>query len=190
RTFSLSTPQGRAVARAVKVSDFVAAQRYATDRMAAARDHVKQAGLDLDALPQALRERALRMADQDQDPVGLARFWERLQKNPSKRAVDGLFTFLGHLGIPIQKDGTFLAYKGVREDLYDRHSHTNLNKPGSVFRMERNKISDDPRTACHEGLHVGAHAYASTFSEREVVCQVKPEDVVCIPYDEHAQKMR
>lgn len=192
RTISLKTPQGRAVAKAIKVSDFATAKRYATDRMAAARDYVKDAGLDLDTLPGTLKERALRMADQGQDPIGLAKFWERLQKNPSKRAVEGLFTFLDHSGIPILKDGTFLAYKGVGEDLYDKHSHTNLNKPGSVFKMDRNQVSDDPRTACHEGLHVGSHEYAGTFvpGGREVACRVAPENVVCIPYDESSQKMR
>lgn len=190
RTISLATPQGRAVAKALKVSDFAAANRYATDRLAAARDYVRDAGLDMDALPTVLRERAVKMADQDKDPIGLARFWERLQKNPSKRSVDGLFQFLEHLGIPILADGTFLAYKGVDEDLYDKHSHTNLNKPGSVFVMPRNQVSDDPQTPCHEGLHVGALGYASSFGLRTVVVQVDPEHVVCVPRDESAQKMR
>lgn len=190
RVFSLSTPQGRAVAKALRAKQWNAALNYAKDRLAAARDYVKSAGLDLDALPPVLKERALRMADQDKDPTGLVKFWVRLQGNPSKRAVDGLFTFLEHLGIPILADGTFLAYKGVGEDLYDKHSHTNLNKPGSVFKMDRNRVSDDPNTPCHEGLHVGAHAYASSFGQREVCCKVSPENVVCIPYDHNAQKMR
>lgn len=190
RVISLATPQGRAVARAIKRRDLDQAKLFATDRLAAAREHVKDVGLDLDALPEAIKNRALQMADKDEDPTGLAKFWERLQQNPSKRAVDGLYTFLDHQGIPILKDGTFLAYKGVSDDLYDCHSHTNHNTPGSVFQMPRNKISDDPRTPCHEGLHVGAHGYARSFGPREIVCQVAPENVVCIPYDESAQKMR
>lgn len=38
----------------------------------------------------------------------------------------------------------------------DHHSNKWENHPGKVLSMPRNKISDDPRTPCHEGFHVGA----------------------------------
>jgi hypothetical protein len=97
-----------------------------------------------------------------------------------------------HKGIPLTDDGNFLAYKSVRKDYKDHHSGQFDNSPGVVNEMPRNKISDDPRIECHEGFHVGALEYASTFKSdgRVVVCEVDPVDVVCIPYDYSQQKMR
>ena len=104
-----------------------------------------------------------------------------------------LFTFLKHRNIPLDEHGDILAYKSVRTDWMDHHSHTVSNKPGSVHEMPRNEISDDPNEACYAGFHVGALRYAETFhrsSSRIIVCKISPADVVCIPYDSSAEKMR
>ena len=130
------------------------------------------------------------MASEGKDPTIVMNFWERLSKNPSYRSVQQLWSFLRHQGIPMVPDGCFLAYKGVRSDFKDAHSGKFDNKPGAIHSMPRNKISDDPKEACHEGFHVGALQYAKDFSDRVVVCKVSPEDVVCVPYDHSAQKMR
>ncbi len=143
-----------------------------------------------EALPEGFQNRAAQMAAEGKDPRPLLRFFARLQQNPSWRSVQQLYPFLQHQGIPIEEDGTFLAYKGVREDLKDVHSGTIDNSPGQVVKIERNKISDDANTACHFGLHVGAKEYARPFGPRCIVCRVKPENVVCIPYDSSQQKMR
>lgn len=142
------------------------------------------------ALPQELNSRILQMATKGEDPTAICLFWEKLQKNPSKRSVDQLWSFLAHQGIPLTKNGNFLAYKGVRDDYKDAHSGRFDNSPGAVNEMPRNQISDDPKEACHEGFHVGALEYARSFSQRTVVCEVDPSDVVCVPYDHSAMKMR
>lgn len=118
------------------------------------------------------------------------RFYERLQKNPSKRSVDQLFPFLDKMNIPITADGCFLAYKGVNSDYTDRHSGTISNRPGSTIKLPRNLVSDDPKEECHFGLHVGAVSYARNFADRMVICKIDPENVVCVPYDNYQQKMR
>lgn len=141
-------------------------------------------------LPNNINSRIIQMATKGEDPTPLFKFWERLQKNPSMRSVQQLWSFLEHKGIPITKDGTFLAYKGVKNNFKDAHTGTIDNKPGVVNKMPRNQISDDPNHACHEGFHVGALEYARSFSERVVVCEVDPENVVCVPYDASQQKMR
>jgi len=125
------------------------------------------------------------------DSEPLLRFHERLAQNPSKRSVDSLWAFLDHVGIPIEPDGRFLAYKGVRADYLDKHSGKICNRPGSWVQMPRNEISDDPNHACHTGLHVGSLEYARSYcGERIVVCRVDPADVVCVPHDASHQKMR
>jgi len=141
-------------------------------------------------LPSGINGRILKMATSGEDPTPLFKFWERLQKNPSMRSVEQLWPFLDQKGIPITKDGHFLAYKGVKSDFMDAHTGTISNKPGTKHVMPRNQISDDPNHACHEGFHVGALEYARTFSQRVVICEVDPEHVVCVPYDSSQQKMR
>lgn len=141
-------------------------------------------------LPRDLNDRIVAMAAEGSDPTSLFKFWERLQKNPSMRSVEQLWRFLKHQNIPLTVEGKFLAYKGVRSDYKDQHTGTIDNSPGSVNRMPRNKISDDPREACHFGFHVGALDYARSFASQVVICEVDPEHVVCVPYDHSDQKMR
>ena len=141
-------------------------------------------------LPQEINKRIIAMASANDDPTPLFKFYERLKKNPSYRSVHQLYSFLTHSGIPITKDGCFLAYKGVRENYMDVHSGKFSNKPGTVHKMPRNEISDDPEKPCHEGFHVGAISYARGFGSRVVVCKIDPENVVCVPYDSSQQKMR
>jgi hypothetical protein len=137
-----------------------------------------------------LHARMLKMVTAGDDPGALCRFYERLQANPSFRSVQQLYPFLQHRGIPITEDGCFLAYKGVRANFKDVHSGQVDNSPGTSHEMTRNLISDDPRTPCHFGFHVGALKYASGFGPRVVICKVDPADVVCVPYDSSQEKMR
>ena len=142
-------------------------------------------------LPEALGSRMLSMLHRGEEPGPLLRFFERLQRNPSFRSVEQLFTFLQHCNIPLAEDGCFYAYKGVTEDLMDCHSHSVDNTPGSKpTPIPRNEVSDDPRVPCHRGYHVGAVSYATTWGARTVICKVDPEHVVCVPYDASNMKMR
>lgn len=141
-------------------------------------------------LPQDINERIIAMATAGEDPTPLLRFYERLQRNPSMRSVEQLYPFLKHQGIPITKDGCFLAYKGVNQNYTDAYTGKVDNSPGVVNKMPRNQISDDPRHACHEGYHVGSRGHASGYGSRMIVCKIDPEHVVCVPYDSHHEKMR
>lgn len=141
-------------------------------------------------IPEKLFDKIRGAARSGKNPRGLVCFWERLQKNPSYRSVEQLFNFLAHRNVSISEDGFILAFKGVRQDYKDAHSGTFLNTPGSAFEMARNLVSDDPEVACHEGFHVGDLSYARGFSARTVLVAVDPADVVCIPKDADARKMR
>lgn len=146
-----------------------------------------------EALPGELSGRLMRMAEQKVSPAPWMKFWVRLQNNPSMRSVHQLYGFLENKGIPIDETGCILAYKAVRNDYLDYHSGKFSNTVGSKHSMPRNKISDDPNHACHEGFHVGALEYARTFGgpeRRILICRVDPADVVCVPYDCSMQKVR
>jgi hypothetical protein len=143
-------------------------------------------------------KRVVAMITAGEDPAPLLAFYERLKKNPSMRSVESLWGFLQHAGIPIEPDGTFLAYKSVRADCRDHHSGqvdytpSPAGEPPNIQTVERNEVSDDPRTPCHFGLHVGALKYARTFGSggKIIICRIDPENVVCVPYDSNAEKMR
>ncbi len=164
-----------------------AVNSWANGKLKVENDRVIYQG---ETLPSELNTRILKMAAKGEDPSRIANFWDRLKKNPSKRSVDQLWKFLDQMGIPLTKEGKFLAYKGVRDDYKDQHSGRFDNRPGVVNSMPRNQISDDPNQACHEGFHVGALEYAKSFASRVVVCEVDPEHVVCVPYDSSHRKMR
>lgn len=143
-------------------------------------------------LPSEISRRIIETASTGGDPDPFYKFWAKLQTNPSRRSVDQLWPFLQHQGIPLTKDGDFLAYKGVTDKYMDIHSGTISNKPGTTVEIPRNTVSDDPREACHFGLHVGAKEYAEDFSNggKIIICKINPADVVCVPYDSSQQKMR
>lgn len=146
-----------------------------------------------EGLPTELNARIVKMVTAGNDPASLLKFWVQLQLNPSYRSVRQLYPFMAHEGIALDEDGNILAYKAINQNWTDVFSGKISNKPGAVVEMPRNKISDDPKEACHEGLHVGALNYAKDFggSERRIIiCRIDPKDVVCIPYDASCMKMR
>lgn len=144
-------------------------------------------------LPESFNEKILKLITHNESPEKFFKFYERMMKNPSYRSVHQLWPFLNQKGIPLAPDGCFFAYKSVKSDFYDHHSGDFLNKPGTLNEMPRNKISDDPDVACHEGFHVGSREYARSFHTSNqiiVVCKVDPADVVCVPKDSSHGKMR
>jgi hypothetical protein len=141
-------------------------------------------------VPTSLSERIKSMVANGEDPSPLIKFYQRLANNPSYRSRTQLFAFMAHVGIPIEPDGTFLAYKGINDNLTDVHSGKVNNAPGTHHSMPRNMISDDPDHACHYGFHVGALSYARDFGSVVVICRVDPQHVVCVPHDSSQQKMR
>lgn len=121
----------------------------------------------------------------------LVNFIVRVQDNPSSRAVLELYEFLEKGELPLLPDGRFIAYKRIQNDWTDCHSGTISNAVGTVVEMPRNKVDDDPTCTCSHGLHVCSMGYLRHFSgERVVAVAVAPEDVVAIPKDYDAQKMR
>lgn len=145
------------------------------------------------ALPGDLSKRILEMMAEERPLTPIVLFWQSLIKNPSKRSVESLWGFLDHENIPVGEDGRIVGYKAVRSDFMDIYSNTFKNEPGAHFKMDRNRVSDDPRTPCHEGFHVGSLKYATSFMGSNgviVIVAVEPEHVVCVPYDHECGKMR
>lgn len=145
-----------------------------------------------------LTQRLIQMCQEGFPVEPLILFMENLMKNPSKRAVDELYTFLEKGNLPITPDGHFLAYKKVRHDFKDIYTGTMDNSPGKVVEMERNEVDDNMNNTCAPGLHFCSKDYLEHFGrchegenkDRVVILKINPADVVSIPADYNATKGR
>lgn len=136
----------------------------------------------------------------------LVAFLDRLLANPSRRAVEELYTFLEHKHMPITPEGHFIAYKGVGVDFF---SHTGGdatkllqgtanargqidNSIGQTIEVTRNYVDDDANRGCSAGLHAGSYEYAAGFMNggHLMLVQIDPADVVSVPHDCSCQKLR
>lgn len=121
----------------------------------------------------------------------MVRFLENMMENPSKRAVDELFSFIDACRLPITDDGHFLAYKRVRDNYSDVHSGTMDNSVGKILEMPRNMVDEDKNRTCSAGLHFCSYDYLAHFGgERIMVLKINPKDVVAIPADYNNSKGR
>ncbi len=134
----------------------------------------------------------------------IANYIERKMKNPSARAIQEMYNFLEHKGMPLTVRGTFLAYKGVTMDFWSINGNKEtvvlqgrtdsagriLNEIGSVIEVERSSVDDDFRVGCSTGLHAGSLAYAKGWGQRVVIVEIDPADVVSVPEDCSCQKLR
>ena len=128
--------------------------------------------------------------------IPIINFLENLMKNSSNRSIEQLWRFIEHHKLPLTEDGCFLAYKCVKKDFKDKYSGTIDNSIGSVVKMERSKIDDDPTKHCSCGLHVGGLEYSgpkgwySSNGDQCVIVKVNPKNVVCVPLDHSSSKIR
>ncbi len=124
----------------------------------------------------------------------LIRFLEKLLENPSRRSVEQLYSFLEHKNLPITPEGNFLAYKAVQENYYDKWSGTIDNHPGQTVEMPRRGVDDNPEHNCSYGYHCGSIEYVRIYgynlTDRYVIVEVDPKNVVSVPNDHACQKLR
>lgn len=130
----------------------------------------------------------------------LVLFFENLMKNPSARAVQGLYRFLEKNNLPLTDDGHFLAYKKVRHDYGSIHKNPDGsrmdNSKGKSCEMLRNQVDDNHQNTCSTGLHFASFDYASNHygswdrDDRLMVVKVNPADVVAFPNDYNSSKGR
>jgi len=138
----------------------------------------------------SLNDNIMLHIEQNLDMTPLVNFAINLQKNPSHRSVTQLFNWIQNTNLTITDDGCFIAYKGVRSDFKDSHTGTMDNSPGTIVKMPRNRVDDDPTRTCSNGLHVATFDFASTWSQTTVSVKVNPADVVAVPIDYKKTKMR
>lgn len=145
-----------------------------------------------------LTDRLLTMKKQGFPVDSLIKFLENLMSNPSNVAVNELYQFLEANSLPITQDGYFLAYKRVhkrgKNDYVDAYTKTIPNNIGDTPTMPRNRVDDDRRNHCSNGLHFCSMEYLKTSGYGGngpiMIVKINPRDVVSIPSDYNNQKGR
>jgi hypothetical protein len=163
----------------------------------------REAWLHGERLDDDLAARLAREMDEGRSGKDLLAFVERLFENPSMRARQQFYSCLKHFDLEILPNGMVRGWKGVRADMYsiqsgsldliqgtaDCDGHV-YNGVGETVECFREAVQDDPMITCSHGLHVGAFRYARSFGQRVVEVHFSPEDVVSIPADHDAEKLR
>lgn len=159
---------------------------------------------DGDLIDTALSRHLVRMLNTgDERYIGFVRFMERLAANPSASSRHSLFAWINNRDFTITPDGLLVGYKGVQGDGLNRSCHSGRafvdgvehvghipNPLASTVTMPRSQVATERDTACLTGLHVGTYDYARSFGQRLLTVLVDPANVVSVPTDCAAQKMR
>lgn len=144
-------------------------------------------------LHMTLATRMVKMLEEGFDLVPMANFLSNLMSNPSRTAVQELYSFLEKGNMPITPDGCFMAYKAVRADYKDIHSGTFDNSVGQICEMPRNQVDDNRDRTCSAGLHFCSFDYLPHFANANghvMLLKINPRDVVSIPADYNDTKGR
>lgn len=147
------------------------------------------------------------------DKTTVENFRKKVNENISPFVKEQLLTWIQYMGLvegetlTIAPDGDLIGYKGVTKSpngkMVSIHSGPGIvngekflnvrleNEPGNIVEIDRDIVDDDPATGCSSGLHIGTFSYASSFADTDVVlCKFDPADVVSVPVDCQAQKVR
>lgn len=174
-------------------------------------ERVKVAGgqvyFDGDLVDNALTQQILRFLEDDvEDFKPLVRFFEKMAQNPEQHSREQFYAWLARHKFTITESGNVLMYKGVQKDAEGNfvsiHSGPGIvngeaanghlrNNVGDVVEIARSRVEFNPGVGCASGLHAGTYEYASSFSRGGLLTvEVNPRDVVSVPTDCDAQKVR
>jgi len=175
-----------------------------SDRVSVANGHVYFDGDEIDT---TLSRQIVRLLDEGtEDWTPLVLFMEKVQQNPNDHSRTQLFDWLRDRDFTITPTGDFVAYKGVTSDaqgnLVSVHPGPGIvngvavngqvpNPIGGVIEIARSYVNHDPSQGCSTGLHVGTYGYAKGYAHSALLeVHVNPRDVVSVPTDCDAQKVR
>lgn len=131
----------------------------------------------------------------------LVAFMENVMLNPQPHSREQLYEWLRDRDFTITDDGCFIAYKGVEASGLSVYSGGAIvdgeqvdgkvpNEVGSVIEMPRGRVQHNPSVGCAPGLHVATFDYARSWGEKVLTVKVNPRDVVSVPTDSNAAKVR
>lgn len=129
--------------------------------------------------------------------TGFVAFINKVYRNIELRVRLELFDFASRNGLTINSKGNLLAYKAVNHEYMSKHRTPDGgridNRPGTTVRMERSLVQADHAVGCGKGLHAGSLNYVYGYgggSDRIVIVEIDPINVVSVPSDCSYQKLR
>lgn len=162
--------------------------------------------VDGDVVESALTDQIGKFIEQGVDDwKPLVAFLENCMANPSAHSRTQLFEWLARHNFSFAADGTFYAYKAVDGSLRSHRAGYGVvngevvengkldNSVGNTVEYPRSKVEADAAVGCASGLHAGTYRYAKEFggaSSTMLLVKVNPRDVVSVPTDCDAQKIR
>lgn len=123
----------------------------------------------------------------------LCLFLDNLLQNPSKKAVDQLYTWMMANGMTVSEDGYLLAFKRVKDDFTSFYDSATMNAVGTYVNMPRYLVDDRSENTCSTGLHFCSQAYLPQYCSgagQVLLLKINPRDVVSIPTDYNSSKGR
>ena len=185
----------RTVEAALKEQDFAKAyEAYKVNKLETGKFKITQSSITIKStkvkLGKVFAEAALyakEFGKADEDL--LERFLINVSKNPNPQARDGLSDFLAHCKMPITDRGTFLAYRSCNNQFRDKYTGRMENMIGTNVVLDRADCDSNANQDCSRGLHVCHHEYGN-FSHYMMVVEINPRDVVAVPAQYNALKMR
>lgn len=141
--------------------------------------------------------------DEDNYPA-YVNFLEKVYSNTSEGIRENLSRWLKAEQFTILPNGNILGYRGLNSNYTSKHAgpgvvngvrtNGNLdNSVGNVVEIDAALVENNPAVGCASGLHVGTHAYASSWAGYGgvvVSVEVDPRHVRSVPYECDSQKMR
>lgn len=167
-------------------------ESYAEGRITIDENSIKYKGEEIPT--DVLYERIVQLRKEGGNFKHLIHFLDNLMENPDMNSRKDLYRFLSKNNLPITSRGTFLAYKKVREDYTDIYSGKFTNSPGSVIEMDRGKVDPDRNNTCSAGFHAASYDYIPQYgindTDKVVIVEINPRDVVSVPIDHDDAKLR
>jgi hypothetical protein len=157
---------------------------------------------DGDEVDNSLTQQVIRFLDAGvTDWMPLVNFMENVAMNPNAHSREQLYTWLKARLFTITPDGCVIFYKGVNRDFSSKHRGPGIvngervnghldNSPGNQVELARSNVTHDPAIGCASGLHVATFEYARSWGPIVLEVVVNPRDVVSVPTECGAQKVR
>lgn len=172
-------------------------------------------GFEKVQLDRALEDHMVRMLTTRNDSETDKRDWksfvafaENLYNNTDPDIRAQIFSWMqAQKWLTLTEDGCIIGYKGCQKNpdtgvaesinagpgiVNDEVLNGHLPNPdGAIVEIAKSLVEKDPSSGCASGLHVGTYDYAASFA-RDVILKVKvnPRDIISVPYDCSAQKVR
>lgn len=140
----------------------------------------------------------------DENYPAYVKFLEKAFSNTSEGIRENLSRWLKAEQFTILPNGNILGYRGLNGNYTSKHAGPGVvngvrvnghldNSVGNVVEIDAALVEENPRVGCASGLHVGTHAYASSWAGYGgvvVTVEVDPRHVRSVPYECDSQKMR